>query len=523
MSGVLHAATAVMQMRAPTYSSINNSALTSGASRTITGTNFYPGGTSVLFNGSAGSSVSVTSSTSLTVTVPNLSTAQNVNIAITTPGGTVTANGAAIFYGVPTVTAVSPTSGKTGDSLTVTGTNITASGSPTATVGGVAATITGTSGNTQFTVTVPTITDSGTKNVTYTNPGGTGTGTSLFTYYAAPTYTSVSPSSGKTGDTITVTGTNFTSGGSPTVTVGGVSASFTVTSATQLSITVPTISTSGTKNIVYTNPGGSATGTNAFTYTAAPTVTGVSPPQGPPGTVVTFTGTNFVSGSTTATIANGVALTNISVASATSMTGTIPTQGTGEGVKLVTITTPGGSVGANFTYYNTTAAVTTTYTTVGSGTYTIPAWCSFVDIICIGGGQGGGNATGAGTGWGGLAGSWNGGTFSRSTNWATTTLSYTVGGGGLGGTVDNDTKAGDAGGNSSGGSVTANGASSTGRNTSATGASPGNYTFNSVTYTGGAAVNNAAGNPPGGGGYGGTFGGNGFNGARGQVWFVARQ
>jgi hypothetical protein len=50
-----------------------------------------------------------------------------------------------------------------------------------------------------------------TANIAVTTPVGTGTGTGIFTYYAAPTITTVAPSTGNFagGDTITITGTNF--------------------------------------------------------------------------------------------------------------------------------------------------------------------------------------------------------------------------------------------------------------------------------------------------------------------------
>ena len=169
--------------------------------------------------------------------------------------------------------------------------------------------------------------------------------------------------------------------------------------------------------------------------------------------------------------------------------------------------------------------VTTPFTS--SGSYTPPPWTVQIDVIGVGsggGGSGGDTAFGA-TGNGGGAG-----------NWSTTTLlvgqvsfpvTVTINAGGVGGA-----KSGGAGGN--GGACTfgsylsaSGGAGATGTGGSATGLSPGNHSYNGVTYTGGGtAAQNAPGSAPGGGGGGGSggfFGGGnpGQPGATGQIWVVA--
>lgn len=82
----------------------------------------------------------------------------------------------------------------------------------------------------------------------------------------APNITGVSPSSGSTGTTLTITGTGFI--GTNDVQIGGVSvSSFTVSSNTQITVDAP--GGTGTVDIVVTNPAGNSTEVGAFTYTSS--------------------------------------------------------------------------------------------------------------------------------------------------------------------------------------------------------------------------------------------------------------
>ena len=73
---------------APTLSKVAPDASgLSGAAVTITGTGFVPGAT-VKFGSVAGTSVSVTSATTITATAPAATSAQTVDVTVTTPAGT---------------------------------------------------------------------------------------------------------------------------------------------------------------------------------------------------------------------------------------------------------------------------------------------------------------------------------------------------------------------------------------------------------------------------------------------------
>ncbi len=166
-------------------------------------------------------------------------------------------------------------------------------------------------------------------------------------YFAAPTVTRVSPSSGPAGGgtSVTITGTNLA--GASAVSFGTTAASsFTVDTATQITATSP--AGSGTVDVTVTTPAGTSevSASDQFTYQAPPppppsppTVTGINPPTGPAvgGTSVAITGTNFT-GATAVSFGNAAA--TFTVNSATQITATSPP---GSGTVDVTVTTPGGT------------------------------------------------------------------------------------------------------------------------------------------------------------------------------------
>ena len=84
---------------------------------------------------------------------------------------------------------------------------------------------------------------------------------------AAPTATTVSPSSGSKdgGTTVTITGTGFEAAGVTGVTFGGTAATSLVISATTITCVTPAHAP-GVVNVVVQSPSGNATITNGFTY-----------------------------------------------------------------------------------------------------------------------------------------------------------------------------------------------------------------------------------------------------------------
>ena len=343
---------------APSVTSISPTAGPTGGGTTvtITGTGFAaaPGTGAVRF-GAATATYTINSNTQITATAP-AGSAGTVDVTVTTVGGTSATSAADQFTYVsaPTVTSISPTSGPTsgGTTVTITGTNF--SGTTAVTFGATAATGFTVNSATQITATAPAHA-AGTIDVRVTTVGGTSATSAAdqFTYVAAPTVTSVSPTAGPAagGTSVVITGTNLS--GATAVTFGGTAATgFTVNSATQITATAPAGSP-GTVDVRVTTTGGtSATGAaDQFTYVATPTVTSISPTSGPQagGTTVVLTGTNL--GGATAVTFGATAATGFTVNSATQITATSPA---GTGTVDVRITTAGGtsatSAADQFTY-----------------------------------------------------------------------------------------------------------------------------------------------------------------------------
>ena len=164
----------------------------------------------------------------------------------------------------PTVTSFSPTSGAVGTSVTINGTNFT--GVTAVKFNTTSATTYTVNSATKITATVPTGASTG--PISVSNGNGTGTSSSSFSVTgggggSAPTITSFSPTFGFTGTRVTINGSNFT--GATSVKLGTVSASFTITSATRISATVPAMSRGAYKWSV-TTPGGTATSTGSFLH-----------------------------------------------------------------------------------------------------------------------------------------------------------------------------------------------------------------------------------------------------------------
>jgi hypothetical protein len=241
----------------PTVTSFSPTNGPVGTTVDVQGTNFT-GATSVTFKGTADPSFVVNSSTDITAHVP--SGATTGPIEVTTPSGTGTSSSnftvTTAGDNPPAVTSFTPTRGPVGTNVSITGANFTGATSVTFNGKGSSYTV---NSSTSITATVPSGATTG--PISVTTPGGTGSTSSSFAVIAPPTITGFSPTSGRAGRQVTITGTSFTDASS--VKLGTAPVKFTVNSATRITATVPTIARGYYKWSV-TNPAGTATSTGSF-------------------------------------------------------------------------------------------------------------------------------------------------------------------------------------------------------------------------------------------------------------------
>jgi len=243
---------------APTVTSFSPTCGPVGTVVTISGTGFT-GATSVKF-ATTSASFTVNSDTQITASVPKGATTGT--ISVTTPDGTGVSNVDFSIPCPPTITSFSPTSGAVGTSVTINGTNFTGATSVKFATTSASFTV---NSNTQITATVPSGATTG--RISVTTPAGTATSSGTFTVAGAPTISSLRPTSGAVGTSVTINGTNFT--GATSVKFATTSASFTVNSNTQITATVPSAprEEAGIVDVTVVSPAGSSSIEPAVRFT----------------------------------------------------------------------------------------------------------------------------------------------------------------------------------------------------------------------------------------------------------------
>jgi hypothetical protein len=311
---------------------------TGGQSVTLTGTGFRTG-MQVSFGGASATGINIVSATQATVVTP-AHAAGDVNVSVTTAGGSDALTDGYTYVVAPTVTAVSPDEGPTagGQTVTLTGTGFRAG--MQVSFGGVPATGLNIVSATQATVVTPAHA-AGDVNVSVMTPGGSDTLTDGYTYVVAPTVTAMTPDVGPAsgGTSVTLTGTGFRS--EMQVTFGGLLATDVVVgSSTSLTALTPA-HVAGDVDVSVSTPGGSDTIADGFTYVVAPTLDRVSPDSGPTagGTSVTLSGSGFRAGIQVEL--GGQPATDVVVVSGTELTATTPAHA--DGSVDVVVSTPGGT------------------------------------------------------------------------------------------------------------------------------------------------------------------------------------
>jgi hypothetical protein len=372
---------------APVVTSLSPTEGPAGTVVTITGTGFL-GATQVAFASMAAAGFVVNAAgTQLMVTTPaGVSTGP---VVVTTPNGT--SNGVQ-FTGAPALSGISPASGPAGTVVTLTGVGLL--NASAVTFGGVAAPgFTVNAAGTSLSVNAPAGVLSG--PVYVTTPYGM---SNSVTFTGAPVITSFSPASGPAGTRVTVQGLNFV--GTNQVTFGtATTTTFAVSSATQLSVTVPSGASSGPIRV--RTPAGTAVSTTAYTI-PAPVLTALTPASGTAYTNVTITGTDL--SDITGVTFNGVAASYFFASSTTSASAYAPT---GVTTGPVIVTTPGGTsngllftaapvlnsfspTGGNpgtlvtLTGQNLTGATQVSFNGVSAGSYTVVSATQLTATVPVG-------------------------------------------------------------------------------------------------------------------------------------------
>jgi len=252
----------------PNISSLSPSVGPSGTGMqvTIAGSNFGTGqGTSTVTFGGASATPISWSDSSIVAPVPVGLSVGNKSIIVTVGGGD---SGAASFTIIPAITSLSANSGAAGTPIVVNGTSFGSSqGTSTITFNGIAASPTSWNVS-SITAPVPTGATSG--PVVVTVNGLASNGASFTVSTAAPSISSISPTSGPIGSSVTIAGSNF-----------GASQNGTVFFTQANHALVPAVVTSWSDtSITVTVPGTAATGnvkllinglfSNAKTFTVTP-------------------------------------------------------------------------------------------------------------------------------------------------------------------------------------------------------------------------------------------------------------
>ncbi len=264
-----------------------------GASITITGQNFA-GTNSVSFGAApvAGFTVSADGRT-ITATV---GTGSSGLVSVVTPNG-LTSSSAAFTYlpPVPSITSIAPTSIRAGEAstLTIQGANLSdvrLGGTDDAGNTLAPSLLSNTATAVSFSI-MPI--GAGLVTFTLTTLGGSVNAPPVTVQSPRPFITGFSPTRARTGDMITISGTNLDAASA--VTLGGTPASIVVGSNTSTRVQ-GTVGTGASGAVQVTTPGGTASAAASFSFDASarpPVITGFSPASGPAGTRVTISGTGF--------------------------------------------------------------------------------------------------------------------------------------------------------------------------------------------------------------------------------------
>jgi uncharacterized repeat protein (TIGR01451 family) len=290
------------------------------------------GVTNVTFNGLPGSIQKTNSDSVIEVLAPSGNTSGP--IAVYSPNGSsvTTSN----FFGMPSISSISPTFGRANTNVLVKGANF--KGATAVRFNGLASTSFVVSNNTTLSASVPAGATTGLIRVIV--PGASAFSETNFV--VRPTLSGFSPPFGPVGSSVTITGANLNVG-TPTVRFNGVAAAApTGVSFGQLTAKVPAGASTGFISV--STADGSDTNATRFFLPAA--ITGFAPTNSGPGSRIRITGQNFVGAS--AVNFNGTPAEGFTVTNNGSIGATVPS---GVVTGPISVTTPAGTASSGGLFY----------------------------------------------------------------------------------------------------------------------------------------------------------------------------
>jgi hypothetical protein len=249
------------EMLSPTISSISPATVRAGENITITGTNFNSYSYNKVFIGQTEITSSYSSSgyTSISVYAPSNFAPGDYKVRMSNGIDTVEAPGT-LKVVVPSITGISPTSGYSGTTLTVSGHNFTNDYYVYFNGSGYYAT---SHDSVSYKIKVPAL-EPGTYKIKV-NSGSSYIQSPTDFMVIAPTLTSLTPTSGSTGTSIVINGQGFgTNAGNVTVRFGNLNAPILIVSDTQINIKVPAGAGAGTWSVSVTVNGYTIANTLSF-------------------------------------------------------------------------------------------------------------------------------------------------------------------------------------------------------------------------------------------------------------------
>ena len=310
----------------PTIDSFTPVSAERGDTITIKGNNFK-WVTGVSLGGTSVASFKILSPTTITAVV---GTGTSGFVRLTSVGGSASLSGFSFVATFPpSITSFTPTSAQEGNTVMIYGNNFKKI--QNISFGGISATTFTVLSSTAI---ISTLGEGASGNLRITASGGT-VSVSGFTFIIPPPIiNSFSPKTGKSGDSVLITGTNFKTVSA--ITLGGATAaSFRILSPTSL---IAKVGAGNTGLIKVTSPGGSDS-IPGFTYIPLPpSITSFSGTSGPVGTLVTIKGNNLLSPKSI--LIGGVPAIPISNNGSTLVAMVMP----GATTDIISLITAGGSV-----------------------------------------------------------------------------------------------------------------------------------------------------------------------------------